>query len=139
MSKIKESRKNLGPVYGVELIRDLPLGSGGMRQAMPSRQDLKQVREFNERTAAGYEILLQHYLAQRDMIEALTASIDRAVTNCAHIDDTCDRDEPGPLCGPTWAKVAHIFGLGSTSAVRLCEACNIDPEFDCSKDTNNHD
>ena len=49
-----------GPVYGVELIATLPL-DGGMRQAMPSRRDLQQVREISERTAAGYEVLLEHY------------------------------------------------------------------------------
>jgi hypothetical protein len=49
-----------GPVYGVELITDLPL-DGGMLQAMPSRRDLLQVRDINERTVAGYEVLLEHY------------------------------------------------------------------------------
>ena len=61
-----------GPVYGVELITDLPL-DGGMRQAMPSRRDLQQVREISERTAAGYEVLLEHY---RRAVEACRSLID---------------------------------------------------------------
>ena len=55
-----------GPVYGVELIATLPL-DGGMRQAMPSRRDLQQVREISERTAAGYEVLLEHYRRLKDV------------------------------------------------------------------------
>jgi hypothetical protein len=50
-----------GPIYGVELIDDLPLGTGMMRQAMPSRDDLERVMERNQRTVAGYEVLLAHY------------------------------------------------------------------------------
>lgn len=50
-----------GPIYGVELIKSLPLLGGSMRQAMPNRRDLESVRAFNERTVAGYEVLLAHY------------------------------------------------------------------------------
>lgn len=50
-----------GPVYGVELLESLPLDGGSMRQALPSRRDLEHVRKVNERTAAGYEVLLEHY------------------------------------------------------------------------------
>ena len=53
-------QKEVGPIYGVELIRDLPIG--GMLQAMPTRSDLDQVRRISERTVAGYEVLLRHYL-----------------------------------------------------------------------------
>lgn len=49
---------SVGPIYGVPLIDSLPLGSGCMRQQMPSRSDLL---ESSERVAAGYEVLLSHY------------------------------------------------------------------------------
>lgn len=58
-----------GPVYGVELMSSLPLdGSGLMHQALPSRDDLEQVRKVSERTAAGYEVVLEHY--QRAVVAA---------------------------------------------------------------------
>jgi hypothetical protein len=47
--------------------------------------------------------------------------------NLVHCDDTTPRDEPGPITGPLWAKVAHLFGLGSTSASQLCSALDMDP------------
>ena len=58
-----------GTVYGVELLSSLPLdGSGLMHQALPSRNDLEQVRKVSERTAAGYEVVLEHY--QRAVVAA---------------------------------------------------------------------
>lgn len=51
-----------GPIYGVELLDALPLdGTGGMQQALPSRDDLVKVRRVSDRTVAGYEVLLEHY------------------------------------------------------------------------------
>ena len=64
--------KDSGPVYGVRLIRELPIG--GMFQAMPSRRDLEQVREISERTVAGYEVLLQHYREQCEKMKKLEES-----------------------------------------------------------------
>lgn len=58
----------VGPVYGAPLIDALPLGDCGMMQAMPTRQDLQRTREVSERTAAGYEVLLSHYLAAAEQI-----------------------------------------------------------------------
>lgn len=58
-----------GPVYGVALIDTLPLGeTGGMCQAMPNREDLEHVAKRNTRVAAGYEILLGHYITLRDKL-----------------------------------------------------------------------
>jgi hypothetical protein len=51
-----------GPVYGVQLIDTLPLGQGGMLQQLPCRSDLEKVCKVSYRTAAGYEVLLSHYL-----------------------------------------------------------------------------
>ena len=61
----------VGPVYGVELIDTLPLGTGCMRQQMPSHDDLKYVRSWSERTVAGYEVLLAHYYDKVSEIERL--------------------------------------------------------------------
>lgn len=64
-----------GPVYGVRLIDSLPLGKGGMRQAMPTRRDLKQVQELSTRTVAGYEVLLDHYRNRGEEIDRLKGLI----------------------------------------------------------------
>lgn len=72
-----------GPIYGVELIDTLPLGkAGGMLQAMPNRDDLRGVR--CARVAAGYEVLLAHYLELRNQQPAeptytMSQAIDRIV------------------------------------------------------------
>ena len=58
MSKLPER----GPVYDVALIDSLPLGGGGMTQQMPNREDLMACGKQFRRVAAGYEILLYHYL-----------------------------------------------------------------------------
>jgi len=55
------------------------------------------------------------------------------VRNAQWIDDTAPRTEPGPMCGPTWAKVGHLCGLGATMAIELCNAVGVDPHFDCAK------
>ena len=93
-----------GPIYGTELIESLPLGTGGFCQAMPSMADLKLTRKYCERVSAGYEVLLRHFqevVEERDTLKQRLACV---VRNCQHIDDTKPRDEPGPMCGPTWGK-----------------------------------
>ena len=55
------SDKKTGPIYGVELIHSLPVGTGGMRQAMPSRADLQAAKDRHTRLVAGYEVLLGTY------------------------------------------------------------------------------
>jgi xanthine dehydrogenase iron-sulfur cluster and FAD-binding subunit A len=59
MSEGTNALKSLvGPVYGtVPLIHSLPL-SLGMRQAMPSRDDLEKALTRHSRLCAGYEVLL---------------------------------------------------------------------------------
>lgn len=59
-----------GPTYGVPLIDSLPLGDGGMRQAMPSYNELS--RCSNERLSAGYEVLLLHFLTALKTIDDMT-------------------------------------------------------------------
>lgn len=67
------SRANeyVGPIYGVLLLKELPLGSGLMKQAMPTRKDLLSAKIRSERVSAGYEVLTAHYLASLDEISRL--------------------------------------------------------------------
>lgn len=68
-----------GPIYGVRLIKTLPLGKGVMLQAMPSKRDLQDVQKVNERTVAGYEVLLSHYEKQTAEVAKLKGLMDRAM------------------------------------------------------------
>lgn len=81
-----------GPIYGVELIDTLPLGKSGMLQAMPTRDDLRSVR--CERVAAGYEVLLAHYLELKkrfELTDDVKAAADRLrANNYADSHDTAD-------------------------------------------------
>ena len=52
-----------GPLYGVRLLKQLPIGRGAMLQALPSREDLDRVSQISIRTVAGYEVLLSHFIA----------------------------------------------------------------------------
>ena len=52
-----------GPVYGVPLLIRLPISRGAMFQRLPRRDELEHVRKVSERTAAGYEVLLNHFCA----------------------------------------------------------------------------
>lgn len=67
--------------------------------------------------------------------DSLSRIVSRVVRNAQFVDDTTPREEPGPLCGPTWAKVSYLFGLGSTRATELCVAVGVDPHFDCARET----
>ena len=67
MSKLPER----GPVYDVQLIESLPLGGGGMMQQMPNREDLMVCGTRFQRVAAGYEVLLHHYLLAINAINTI--------------------------------------------------------------------
>lgn len=64
----------VGPIYGVELLKTLPL-DGGMLQALPSRRDLDEIWKRNLRVVAGYEVLLEHYRRGQAEIKRLTHSL----------------------------------------------------------------
>lgn len=65
-----------GPIYGVPLIDCLPMDmDNGMKQAMPSREDLVRVRSVSDRTVAGYEVLLSHYRRAMEEIDRLTKNL----------------------------------------------------------------
>jgi hypothetical protein len=60
----------------VELIKVLPLNykqTAGMKQAMPSCEDLEGVMDYRQgqRVVAGYEVLLNHWREQHNEIERL--------------------------------------------------------------------
>jgi len=56
---------DVGPTYKVPLLLTLPLNArkpDGMRQAMPSREDLlNAIGAGHGRLSAAYEVLLAHY------------------------------------------------------------------------------
>ena len=72
MSKLPER----GPVYDVQLIDSLPLGGGGMMQQMPNREDLMECVKRFHRVAAGYEVLLHHYLLAINAIKLIEQASD---------------------------------------------------------------
>lgn len=76
---MNKDKKELGPVYGVELISTLKLHGGVMMQAMPSRSDLQRAVAGNMRVVAGYEVLLSKY---HGMLECL-----RLLLGFDHLDD----------------------------------------------------
>lgn len=54
--------RELGPIYGIPLVESMRLGTGGMHQAMPCRDELERCRSRGfERVVAAYEVLLAHY------------------------------------------------------------------------------
>lgn len=91
----------VGPVYGVvPLVDSLPLGDGGMLQAMPSRGDLERVYKSHamgaRRVVAGYEVLLSHYhrlvkeVAELKTEDAdVVALLEAAADVCEHV-ASCD-------------------------------------------------
>ena len=66
-----------GPIYDIELLKSLPLDGGSMRQALPNRHDLELTRKHNDRVAAGFEVLTEHYRRAIAEIERLRAIVDR--------------------------------------------------------------
>jgi hypothetical protein len=70
------SAKQVGPIYGVELLETLPL-DGGISQALPSRKDLDDVRRTringNDRVVAGFEVLTEHYRRMAAAVRSLVS------------------------------------------------------------------
>ncbi len=130
------TENNNGPIYGIELIDNLPLGSGGMLQAMPSRDDLIKVRRVSERTAAGYEVLLKHYRQsvrnneELDRLRELAAYLDGGSGVVAVLREVLDRmqqmatllDNPEVLLRipqPQRIKLSQLLH----GAERFCDDC----------------
>jgi len=54
------SKQNKGPIYGIDLPEELPLGANGWTQVVPRRDELELVRErVGDRTVAALEIALK--------------------------------------------------------------------------------
>jgi hypothetical protein len=55
------SLQDKGPIYGVELPAELPLGANGGTQVVPRRDELGLVRRLvGDRTVAALEVALKH-------------------------------------------------------------------------------
>ena len=55
------SLQNKGPIHGVDLPAELPLGANGWMQVVPRRDELEQVRrKVGDRTVAALEVALIH-------------------------------------------------------------------------------
>ncbi len=80
---------------------------------------------------ADWSLLPKEAHLALEELKRLKKIVGCVVRSCSHIDDTSPRDEPGPMSGPTWGKVAHICGLGSRSAIALCIEHDIGPHYDC--------
>jgi len=72
----------IGPVYSCVLLSQLPMTYRGksnqgieLIQAMPGREELKQVRKISERTVAAYEVLTSHHHAMRSHISQLEKEV----------------------------------------------------------------
>jgi hypothetical protein len=65
---MSEEQEEFGPIYGVKLVKSLPIAGSGMFQAMPSRKELEQVRQVSQRLAAGYELLLWNHLQAQQLL-----------------------------------------------------------------------
>lgn len=74
----------VGPVYGVKLIRVLNCGS--MFQAMPGRQELQEVRKNHERVVSGYELLLSHRTAYRQMLADVIAAAESSAGDAVKVE-----------------------------------------------------
>ena len=93
--------REVGPIYGVELLVSLPL-DGGMTQALPSRKDLDDVRRTkingNDRVVAGYEVLLEHYRRELAENARLRGMIDQTADGALVPD--CEEMYCPKCCGP---------------------------------------
>ena len=69
-------KPEVGPIYGVPLLDSLQLDGSSMRQALPSAADLRKVRQISERTAAGYEVVLEHYKRLQATVDKLPETLD---------------------------------------------------------------
>jgi hypothetical protein len=61
--------QNKGPIYGVVLFDEMPIGDEGFKQAFPGRDELEKVRKkVGDRTVAAFEVLTAHHRALNEAI-----------------------------------------------------------------------
>lgn len=93
------SEQNKGPIYNVDLPDSLPLGKSGFSQAVPTRDELMQVRKkVGDRTVGALEVAL-----------SIVAAIDRSGFDLSQCMDcgalvVCIPDGM-PMCEPCAVKV----------------------------------
>jgi hypothetical protein len=71
---VAENSVEKGPLYGVPLIKTLPMQpgkGGGARQLMPTEADLRAIVQDHCRVVAGYEVLLAHFHRLRQLLPEL--------------------------------------------------------------------
>jgi hypothetical protein len=86
------SDQNKGPIYGVDLPAELPLGENGWTQAVPRRDELEQVRKkVGDRTVAALEIALRHCASMSQQLLESTKKITPSLLTCCWLgrDSTC--------------------------------------------------
>lgn len=109
-----------GPIYGVELIDGLPLGTGGFTQAMPSLQDLELAREIGGRLPAGYEVLLRHFQEVVEEIETLRqsffAEMDKMKAEAIQARFYFQRKSTGTGDCCAWNRLKEMLGCGMSDA-----------------------
>lgn len=76
--------KEVGPIYGAELISTLKL-KGAMMQAMPCCQDLRRAQSQHMRVVAGYEVLLSKYHKLLTACRAVQAAVDKHCANTGSV------------------------------------------------------
>lgn len=79
-----------GPCYGVPLLDWLPIGSGTMRQALPSSSDLAFANDrVNSRVSGGYEVLLDHWRVSVAALEVAARTLEACI-NAEQMGISCD-------------------------------------------------
>ena len=74
------SLQNKGPIYGVDLPAELPLGANGWTQVVPRRDELEQVRKkVGDRTVAALEIALKHCASLSEQLVESTANFTKGL------------------------------------------------------------
>ncbi|MCK9434970.1 MAG: hypothetical protein M0R32_09180 [Candidatus Cloacimonetes bacterium] len=89
---MSKEKTGIGPVYGQPLIDSLPIG-GGLMQAMPSENDLKDAQKMHQRLVAGYEVLLLHYQRQTKELHETKECLSDAMNLISNMTQFTDVDE----------------------------------------------
>ncbi len=106
-----EQQQETGPIYSVPLIDSLPIG-GGMKQAMPSRQDLVKVQEVNTRVVAGYEVAI-----------AKIAQLEDELQDSRSMNADFDSYHCCPICFSQNVEQTHPAGADDFGAFK-CHDCD---------------
>ncbi|MCK9434824.1 MAG: hypothetical protein M0R32_08425 [Candidatus Cloacimonetes bacterium] len=103
---MSKENTGIGPVYGQPLIDSLPIG-GGLMQAMPSENDLKDAQKMHQRLVAGYEVLLLHYQRQKKELHEAKECLRDAMNLISNMTQFTDVDIDHDDVWRRWEKAAH--------------------------------